>query len=226
MAGYIYPDAYLVWHTLKVVAASMSLQQALTLRFDFTEHPQEILTLDEHHLITALRVDQLLVLSDVQMILDKYFNELKQQDEWNNQLKACGARRKTLEMRARNLDNELSKSGLFRSRKQEPLKQERDRISTQLTQIHGEMTTLTTKLESLEQQRRTLGERISTDDSLRSAQWVATPNGINSGVAVFLTNEGQFLLDYLSEMKPEVLKGRTLPEVLVYGMAWSLAEKG
>lgn len=225
MVGFIYQDAYLVWHALEVISNSIKLQRASTLRFELEEQSQAMLALEEKNILTQMRIDQLIIISDIQGVLDKYFNEIKFQDQWAQELKVSGARRKTLELRARNLDQELSKGGLFRGRKQQPLMLERNRIATQLIQLHGEASALSNKLESLDQQRRALSERISTEDVLRDMHWVAAPQCVSGGLAISLTVEGQFLFDYLSDMSPNVLKGRSLSQVLVYGLAWSIAER-
>ena len=225
MAGFIYQDAYLVWHALEVISNSIKLQRASTLRFELDDQSQAMLALEEKNILTQMRVDQLIIISDIQGVLDKYFNEVKFQDQWTQELKVSGARRKTLELRTRNLDQELSKGGLFRGRKQQPLMLERNRIATQLIQLHSEVSALSNELESLDQQRRALSERISTEDVLRDMHWVAAPQCVSGGLAISLTVEGQFLFDYLSDMSPNVLKGRSLSQVLVYGLAWSIAER-
>ncbi len=224
MAGFIYQDAYLVWNTLRIIAESIELQQASTLRFELDEIVQGALSQEEKNLVTQLSVDDLVIISDIQGTVAKYLSEREAQEQWQKDLKINGARRKTLELKAKNLDQELSKGGLFRGKKQQVLAVERDRVATQLTQVVGEISGLSQRLQSLEQQRRALSERISTEEALREMRWVFGPQQ-NSGLALVLTNSGHFLLNYLSQMSPTVLKGRSLPQVLVYGMAWSIAER-
>ena len=225
MPGYIYQDAYTVWRALKTIVESMSLQQAKTLRFDLDQHPQHPLRDDERRLIAQLSVDKLIIMTNIQSSLDKYFAELIHRDELSQQLKASNARLKTLELRARNLDQELSKSGLFRGKKNTTLKKQRDQVSTHLTQVHGEISGLQTRLHSIEQQRRALGERISTEDELQRARWVSIEGDALNGIVLSLTEQGMFLLNYLSDMSPDILRGKTLPPVLVYGFAWSMANQ-
>jgi hypothetical protein len=223
VAGFIYQDAYLVWNTLRIIAESIELQQASTLRFELDEIVQDALSQEEKNLVTQLSVDDLVIISDIQGTVEKYLSEREAQEQWQKDLKINGARRKTLELKAKNLDQELSKGGLFRGKKQQVLAVERDRVATQLTQVIGEISGLSQRLQSLEQQRRALSERISTEEALREMHWVFGPQQ-TSGLALVLTNSGQFLLNYLSQMSPTVLKGRSLSQVLVYGMAWSIAE--
>ena len=224
MAGFIYQDAYLVWNTLRIIAESIELQQASTLRFELDEIVQDALSQEEKNLVTHLSVDDLVIISDIQGTVEKYLSEREAQEQWQKDLKINGARRKTLELKAKNLDQELSKGGLFRGKKQQVLAVERDRVATQLTQVIGEISGLSQRLQSLKQQRQALSERISTEEALREMRWVFGPQQ-NSGLALVLTNSGHFLLNYLSQMSPTVLKGRSLPQVLVYGMAWSIAER-
>ena len=224
MAGFIYQDAYLVWHTLKTISDSIELQQASTLRFELDNSIQDALSQDEKKLITQLSVDGLLVISDIQGVVDKYLSEKELQEQWLKELKISGARKKTLELKAKNLDQELSKGGFFKG-KQQALSMERDRVATQLTQVIGEVSSLSQRLESLEQQRRALSERISTEEALREMRWVFGPKGNKSGFVLVLTTPGKFLLNYLSEMSQNVLKERSLAQILVYGMAWSIAER-
>ena len=117
MSGFIYPDAHQVWRLFKIISESMELQQAATLRFDLSTRPQVGLTLAERRLITPLSIDKLITVTSVQASLDKYFSEQVHREEWTQQLNAHLARLKTLELRAGNLDQELSKGGLFRGKK-------------------------------------------------------------------------------------------------------------
>ena len=225
MADFIYQDAYLVWQTLKTISDSIELQQASTLRFELDDIIQDALSQDGKKLITQLSVDGLVVISDIQGVVDKYLSEKELQEQWLRELKISGARKKTLELKAKNLDQELSKGGLFRGKKQQALSIERDRVATQLTQVIGEVSSLSQRLESLEQQRRALSERISTEEALREMHWVFGPEGNKSGFVLVLTTPGKFLLNYLSEMSQNILKERSLAQILVYGMAWSIAER-
>ena len=169
-----------------------------------------------------LSVDKLITITSIQSVLEKYFSEQDYQEEWTQQLRASNARLKTLELRARNLDQELSKGGLFRGKKNEALQRQRDQVSTLLTQVHGEITTYQTRLESLDQQWRALGERISVEEELRQARWVSLEGEDKLGMALKISEEGQFLYDHLSEMNPPAIKGRNLSETLLYGHAWSI----
>ena len=225
MAGFIYQDAYLVWHTLQTISESIELQQASTLRFELDNNIQNALSQDEKNLITQLSVDGLVVISSIQSVVDKYLSEKELQGQWLKELKVIGARKKTLELKAKNLDQEISKGGLFRGKKQKALSNERDRVATQLTQVIGEVSSLSQRLENLEQQRRALSERISIEEALREMRWVFGPKGNKSGFVLVLTTSGKFLLNYLTEMSENVLKERSLAQILVYGMAWSIAER-
>lgn len=204
----------------------MELQQAVTLRFDLSTRPQVGLTIEQAKLITPLSVDRLVILTNIQSALDQYFSARAHQEEWTQQLSACQARLKTLELRARNLDQELSKGGLFRAKKNEGLQRQRDQVSTHLTQVHGEITGLESRLSSLDQLWRALAERISIEEDLEQARWISTEGGISEGLAITLTEEGRFLLDYLSEMLPEAIKAKDLSQVLIYGHAWSISYQG
>ena len=75
MAGFIYQDAYLVWNTLRIIAESIELQQASTLRFELDEIVQDALSQEEKNLVTQLSVDDLVIISDIQGTVAKYLSE-------------------------------------------------------------------------------------------------------------------------------------------------------
>ena len=225
MAGFIYQDAYLVWNALRIISESIDLQQASTHRFELDNIVQDALSQTEKNLITQLSIDGIVVISSIQGVVDKYLSERQFQEKWLKELKVSGARKKTLELKAKNLDQEISKGGLFRGKKQQVLSVERDRVATQLTQVIGEVSGLSRRLENLEQQRRALSERISTEEALREMHWVFGPKDNTHGFVLVLSDSGQFLFNYLSEISQTVLKQRSLAQILVYGMAWSIAER-
>ena len=127
-----------------------------------------------------------------------------------------------MELRSRNLDQELAKGGFFRGKRQQELQRESELLSDKLLKVRNEVAMLTSQLDQVEQARRALGKQVSTQEDLREAKWVIDPSAVSGGVVISLTHEGHFLLNYLSEMKPDAIKGRTLPQALVYGIAWSM----
>lgn len=219
---YIYQDAAVVRQTLQAVRDSPELQRALTLRFDFGDKPVPELTEEGRAVLFELNSDGLITLENIQGEVNRYRSIASHEAEWTQQLSALNARLRTLEMRSRNLEQEQAKGGLFRGRRQQEVQQAFNRLSDQLVQVRNEASEVSSRLDQVEGSRRVLGQQVSTDDTLRGARWVRDRSAPSGGVVISLTPEGIFLLDYLSEMKPEVLRGRSLSQVLVYGMAWSM----
>ena len=223
MTSYRYDDAYLVWKTLHVIDQSISVQRAMSLHFTFDpndNHPK--LPANCVPLLFELNADELIDLTPLQESLNRYINAERQKVDWTQQLGAQNARLRTLEMRARNIDQELSKSGLFRGRSHKELHLESQRLSDRRIRLLNEIHELTANLEGIDDHRRKLGERINTEDQFRNTRWVIEPDTSSGGIAASLTSQGNFLLSYLSEMKVDVLRGQSLSHALVYGISWSI----
>lgn len=222
MSEYQYQDAYILWEILRVIDQSPRLQRAMTLRFELDLMDCPSLPVESSSLLFELNQDELVKLSTLQASFNRYISSEKNRAEWTQQLGALNARLRTLEMRARNVEQELSKSGLFRGRSQKELSLENQRLSDQRIKLLNEIHELQSKLESIETHRRQLGEQINSDEMFSETRWVIDPRALAGGIAVELTPEGRFLFEYLSEMKPEALKGKALSHALIFGSAWSL----
>ena len=222
MSSYIYDDAFEVWETLSTIDQSPELQRAFTLRFELSEEPSPSLTEKNRSLLFELNADKLIKLESVQEQINHYRSLEQHKLDWAQQLAALNARLRTLELRTRNIDQELAKGGFFRGKRQQELQRESERLVDKLLQVRNEVSLLNSQLDQVEQARRLLGKQVSTQEDLREAKWVIDHSAVSGGVVISLSNEGKFLLKYLSEMKPDAIKGRTLPQVLVYGIAWSM----
>lgn len=223
MSNYIYEDAFEVWETLHTIDRSPELQRVVTLRFDLSSELSPSLKEESRALLFELNADQLIKLESVQEQINNYRRLEQHQKEWTQQLAALNARLRTLELRSRNIDQDLARGGFFRGKRQQQLQRESERLNDQLLKVRNESAMLTSQLDQVEQARRALGQQVSTQEDLREAQWVRDDSAVSGGIVISLTQEGRFLLAYLSEMKPEAIKGRTLPQALVYGIAWSMA---
>lgn len=222
MSSYIYKDAFEVWDTLQTIDQSPELQRAVTLRFELDEESSPSLKDKNRSLLFELNADKLIKLESVQDQINHYRSLEQHKHDWTQQLAALNARLRTLELRSRNLDQELSKGGFFRGKRQQELQHESERLSDNILQVRNEASLLNSQLDQVEQARRALGKQVSTQEELREAKWVCDTSAVSGGVVISLTREGRFLLTYLSEMKPEAIRGRTLPQALVYGIAWSM----
>ena len=222
MSNTIYQDAFSIWDTLTKINVALSLQNAITLRFKAGESPVTPLTSAGDALLESLHADQLIRLETIQTQVAEYRNAELQRDEWRQRLAAVNARRRTLEMRARNVEQEQGRGGLFRGKRQQELLLESQNLSDALLRAHNEAGDLEDNLSRIERYRAEISERLRADQTLQDARWVMCGRE-QGGVVATLTPEGRFLLTYLSEMRPEVLQERPLSQVLVYGVAWSMS---
>jgi len=218
----VYEDAFVVWETLWTIDQSIDLQRAVTLRFNLIGESSPSLNTESRALLFELNADALIKLDKIQDHINHYRSIEKHQVEWTQQVAALTARLRTLEMRARNIEQDLTKGGFFRGKRQQELQLESGRLTDKILQIYNEVNVLNSNLDEIERARRLLGQQVNTHEDFREARWVLDESAMSGGVVVSLTHEGYFLLKYLSEMKPEAIKGRSLPQVLVYGIAWSM----
>ena len=222
MSATDYQDAPVVWETLHTITDSATLQNMVTQRFSVEGERTPTLSAEGEALLEALNADQLIRLEMIQSRTLDYHRAELQRDESQQRLAAVNARRRTLEMRARTVEQEQSRGGLFRGKRQQELIAESQKLSDALLRAHNEAGDLEDKLQLIERYRAEISEQLSKDSNLQDARWVSCPSA-RAGVVVTLTSEGQFLLHYLSEMKRDVLQGRPLSHVLVYGIAWSMS---
>ena len=222
MSNYVYEDAFVVWETLWTIDQSIDLERAVTLRFNLVGESNSSLKAENRALLLELDADELIKLYKIQDHINHYRSIEKHQVEWTQQVAALTARLRTLEMRARNIEQDLAKGGFFRGKRQKELQLESERLSDKILQVRNEVHMLDSKLEEIERSRRSLGQEVNTHEDFREARWVLDESALSGGVVVSLTHEGRFLLNYLSEMKPAAIRERTLPQALVYGIAWSM----
>ena len=217
-----YQDALTVWEALHTISHSATLQNVITHRFAIEGERAPTLSVEGDALLEALNADQLIRLEMIQTSVLEYHRAERQRDESQQKLAAINARRRTLEMRARNVEQEQSRGGLFRGKRQQELIAESQKLSDALLRAHNEAGDLEDQLQLIERYRAEISEQLSRDPNLQDARWVKC-SGERAGVVLVLTAEGRFLFDYLSEMRREVLSGRPLSHVLVYGVAWSMS---
>jgi hypothetical protein len=111
------------------------------------------------------------------------------------------------------VEQEKSKSSLFRGKSNQELLLTEQRAQGQLTAVMQEIQAATSRLELTEHLLRKVAQESQADPALRDARWLPT-----EGVAAALTAPGRFLLSALRALPADRLS-RPLAQALTAGGA-------
>ena len=134
-----FADAELVYQTLYLVSSSIFLRNAVKNNFEKSESS---LNSTLQFTFEELMADHFLSLSELQGEIDHYRTQKERADSVLPQLKSLNARLRTLQMQHRNIEQEQSKGGLFKSKLKQELLLKNQRIVTQINQVKDEKKTL------------------------------------------------------------------------------------
>ena len=217
LSAFFYDNTYAVYELLQQINLAVEVHSATASHFVITEEQRgNVLSVQAKNYMHALQKDQLIQVFDLHEPILQYCQDYQLLPQWNQQLKAVLARQKTLLLRQKNLEKELSKAGLFKGKLKQQLEQKLKQAHKIYSQTQDERQALEGKVNELEQLRRTIARQIQSNTALQNARWLYHEQKV-----IALSESGQFLLEYLQEIKVEVMYNRPLSQVLLYGHQWS-----
>lgn len=217
MSSTSYPNAHAVYELLNIIDQSVEVQSATASHFILAdEQKKPALSSQAFEYITILQQDQFIFQSDLNQEIQSYCSDYQQLDHWIQQLKSLQARQKTLQLQLRNLEKEQSKTGLFKGKAKQELMLKIQRVQQSYAQSQIDLTYLENNIENLEDTRSRIARKIAKSPQLKVARWLSHEQHV-----IGLTESGQFLLEYLKEINPDVMIDKPLSYVLLYGHQWS-----
>jgi len=204
-----HPSARAALEALAAIEAGESLQRAIAQRL--APEPGAIaapLSSGARAALDDLARDGFALTPALQRDLDRALELRAGEEDTARAIRAASARRKTLELQIRSLEQEKAKSGLFRSRSQQELTLMEQRAQEQLSATLQELQGATSRLERLEHLLRKAAQEAQADPALLDARWLPA-----DGLAAALTPAGRFLLSALREL-PAARLARSLARAL------------
>lgn len=208
-----YPNARAALEALAAVEAGVSLQRAIAQRLAPEPSGAEArpLSLEARALLDDLARDGFVLTPPLQRDLERVLELRATEEETHRALRASNARRKTLELQLRSVEQEKSKSSLFRGKSNQELMLTEQRAQAQLGAVLQEIQAATSRLELTEHLLRKAAQESQADPALRDARWLPA-----DGVTAALTAPGRFLLSALRALPADRLS-RSLAQALTAG---------
>ncbi len=209
-----YPSARAALEALAAVDAGVSLQRAIASRLaqDPADAAAAAMSPEARALISDLARDGFVLTPPLQRDLDRALELRATEEETQRLLRASNARRKTLELQLRSVEQEKAKSGFFRGKSQQELLLTEQRAQTQLSAVMQEIQTATARLELAEHLLRKAAQESQADIALRDSRWLHA-----DALAAALTPPGRFLLGALRALPAERLAQTSLARALAAG---------
>ena len=211
----LYPNTQAVYDLFLACQNAQELSHAAVRHFEADPKDPPVLSHASLQALKGLIIDGFIKEPSIGQQVTQYRQYYQQKEELHAQLKALGARKKTLSLQYRNAEQESSKGGLFRGKARQEQYNKAERLKMQLRQLQDNLDQIQAKLDQGEYILRNIAQEIQSQPTLKDAYWLSA-----NQLVLEWTPSGHFLFDYLSEIDSRFFHA-PLSQVLLYGHYWT-----